>query len=40
VDDPATWDWVALALTTDVAEVKRRIRQFPEYKEQHPSDPQ
>jgi hypothetical protein len=40
VDDPAIWDWVALALTADVEEVKRRIRQFPEWKDQHKADPQ
>lgn len=37
-NDPAITDWFTLAVMLPVEEVKRRIRSFPEYKEQHPSD--
>jgi hypothetical protein len=39
IDDPAFWDWVALAVTTPIEQVKARIRTFPEYKDQHPPEP-
>jgi hypothetical protein len=35
VDDPAFWDWVALAVLEPIEQVKDRIRQFPEYKDNH-----
>lgn len=39
-NDRAITDWFTLAVMFPVEEVKRQIRRFPEYQEQHPSDPQ
>lgn len=39
IDDPAIFDWVALAVIEPIEQVKARIRQFPEWKDQHPGEP-